>query len=306
MSMLRRAQVPMGRDRFWINDSLLYSNHTGRDEPAYDANNPILRNSQPIQESGYLTDIFAEEAVDFIRRYKSTRFFLTVAFNAVHSPLQAKRSTYDQVASIQDVHRRIFAAMLVDMDAAIGRVMSALDEHHLQQNTLVFFLSDNGGPTRELTSNNFPFKGEKGSMYEGGIRVPMIASWPNRLPADTECDQVVSSLDIYSTIAQAVGGQIPSQVEGQDLVGMMNQQLESKHHHLFWRQGERAAFRSGDWKIVCNRTDAKKMRVWELYNLKDDVSESDNLANAQPARLRALVESWEQHNSQMLTPLFDP
>ena len=141
-------------------------------EPDYDADNPLLRNSQPVDERAYLTDALTREAVDFIARHRHQPFFLEVAYNAVHSPMQATAAALDRFGRIEDVHRRIFAAMLAQLDEGVGRILAALRDQGLEDNTLVVFLSDNGGPTRELTSSNLPLRGEKGGLYEGGSASP--------------------------------------------------------------------------------------------------------------------------------------
>ena len=205
---LRRAVLPGGgKGRFvTANGRVIYSTHMGNTEPAYDANNPIVRGGQPVNESDYLTDAFTREAVDFIDRNKTHPFFLYVAYNAVHSPLQAADKYMEKFAHIEDIQRRIFAAMLANLDDSVGGVLAKLRHEKIEEQTLVFFLSDNGGPTRELTSSNKPLRDGKGSMYEGGLRVPFMLQWPSRLAKGTVYRQPVISLDIYATAAELAGG----------------------------------------------------------------------------------------------------
>ena len=307
-TMLRRKSLPDGSKGRWVGEKgLIYSTHMKSNEPDYDANNPIVRGGQPVVETEYLTDAFTREAVDFIDRHDDKPFFLYLAYNAVHSPLQGADKYMKKFAHIEDVHRRIFAAMLANMDDSVGAVMSQLRKSGLEENTLVFFLSDNGGPTRELTSSNLPLRGEKGQMYEGAIRVPYMVQWKGKIPAGKVYHQPVSSFDIYATaVANSAGVTVPEQVEGVDLVPFLTGEDRGRPHEtLFWRQGGKAAMRHGDWKIVRmgKRLQAGRAK-WELYDLSKDISEQTNLADAQPEILSELIARWNEMNSEMADPLF--
>ena len=307
-TMLRRKSLPNGSKGRWVGEKgLIYSTHMKSNEPDYDANNPIVRGGQPVVETEYLTDAFTREAVDFIDRHDDKPFFLYLAYNAVHSPLQGADKYMKKFAHIEDVHRRIFAAMLANMDDSVGAVMSQLRKSGLEENTLVFFLSDNGGPTRELTSSNLPLRGEKGQMYEGAIRVPYMVQWKGKIPAGKVYHQPVSSFDIYATaVANSAGVTVPEQVEGVDLVPFLTGEDRGRPHEtLFWRQGGKAAMRHGDWKIVRmgKRLQAGRAK-WELYDLSKDISEQTNLADAQPEILSELIARWNEMNSEMADPLF--
>lgn len=315
MTMLRKRNLPAGSGgRFTVSESLLYTSHMGHNEPAYDANNPILRAGQPVPESAYLTDAFAREAVDFIEHHAKGPFFLTVTFNAVHSPLQAKLPTLEKFSGIKDMHRRIFAAMLHDLDTAVGRIVECIDRENLRDDTIIVFLSDNGGPTKELTSSNLPLRGGKGSMYEGGLRVPMLVNWPKELPQGTVCNEIVSSLDFFPTLARLAGAELPKAelpntempvtLDGHDILPLLKgDDSMSNHQFLFWRQGKRAALRAGPWKIVCPRSPSNQ-RIWELYHVESDISETNNMASSQPEKLEELISQWEKLDAQMEPPLF--
>ena len=279
----------------------------GGNEPDYDADNPITRGGQPVVETKYLTDALTREAVDFIDRHDDKPFFLYLAYNAVHSPLQGADAYMEKFAHIEDIHRRIFAAMLSNMDDSVGSVMAQLRKSGLEENTIVFFLSDNGGPTRELTSSNLPLRGSKGQMYEGALRVPFMMQWKGKIPAGQTYEKPVSSFDIYATAAANSEGVIaPKLVEGVDLVPFVTgSKTGTPHETLFWRQGGRYGLRHGDWKIV--RMGGRKSpgkSKWELYDLSKDLSEETNLAQSKPERLTELVELWEKMNSEMAEPLF--
>ncbi|MGB0643419.1 MAG: sulfatase-like hydrolase/transferase, partial [Akkermansiaceae bacterium] len=168
-TLLRRKKLPGGVDGRWIGKKSLHYHTWRSDEPDYDANNPIVRGGQPVIETEYLTDALTREAADFIDRHDDKPFFLYLAYNAVHSPLQGADAYMEKFDHIKDIHRRIFAAMLANMDDSVGCVMEQLRKSGLEENTIVFFLSDNGGPTKELTSSNLPLRGSKGQMYEGAI-----------------------------------------------------------------------------------------------------------------------------------------
>ena len=307
-TMLRRKSLPDGTKGRWVGGKkLVYSTHMKSAEPDYDANNPIVRGGQPVVETEYLTDAFTREAVSFIDRHDDKPFFLYLAYNAVHSPLQGADKYMQKFAHIEDVHRRIFAAMLANMDDSVGAVMNQLRKSGLEENTLVFFLSDNGGPTRELTSSNLPLRGEKGQMYEGAIRVPYMVQWKGKIPAGKVYHQPVSSFDIYATAAaNSAGVTVPEQVEGVDLLPFLNGEDQGRPHEtLFWRQGGKAAMRHGDWKIVImGRRFQPGNAKWELYDLSKDVAEQNNLAAVKPEILSELISRWDEMNSEMADPLF--
>jgi arylsulfatase B len=286
-----------------VSDGLIYTTHMGHDEPPYDANNPILRGGQPVVESEYLTDALTREAVDFIDRHNDKPFLLYLAYNAVHSPLQGTDATMRRFEHIQDLHRRIFAAMLGNLDDSVGRVLDKLREEGLEERTLVFFLSDNGGPTRELTSSNLPLRGEKGQMYEGGLRVPFLIRWPKRLAAGAVYEPPASSLDIFPTAAAAAGVTAPPRLDGVNLLPFLTGQRSGvPHPTLYWRQGPKTALRSGDWKLVRMRGGAQS--AWELYNLAQDIGETRDLAASEPDKLAELQALWSDCNDQMIEPAF--
>ncbi|MDC0302551.1 sulfatase [bacterium] len=306
-TLLRRKTLPGGVDGRWIGKKNLHYHTWPSDEPDYDANNPIVRGGQPVIETEYLTDALTREAADFIDRHDDKPFFLYLAYNAVHSPLQGADAYMEKFAHIKDIHRRIFAAMLANMDDSVGRVMKQLRESGLEENTIVFFLSDNGGPTKELTSSNLPLRGSKGQMYEGAIRVPFMMQWKGKIPAGQVYDKPVSSFDIFATAAaNSTGVTAPKQVEGVDLIPFVTGENDGvPHKTLFWRQGGKTALRHGDWKLLRlgKRIGAGNAK-WELYDLSKDLSETNNLAATQPKRLAELVKVWEKRNAKMSKPLF--
>ncbi len=309
-TMLRRRSLPAGTKERWMSGDgrLIYSTHMGYDEPAYDANNPILRGGQPVEEREYLTDALTREAVDFIQRSKDRPFFLYLAYNAVHSPLQGADRYMNKFSHIEDIHRRIFAAMLANLDDSVGAVLKKLRDERLDENTLIFFLSDNGGPTRELTSSNKPLRGEKGQVYEGGIRVPFMVRWKGKLPAGEVYRQPVISLDIFATSASVANAPVSQRkkIDGVDLLPFLTGENKSSPHEvLFWRLKNRTAIRVGDWKLLRNPARGASAD-WQLYNLKKDVSETTDLASTNPERLHKLRTQWASLNAEMIEPIWSP
>lgn len=304
---LRRRTLPGGGSGRWEskNGKTIYSTHMGHNEPDYDANNPIVRSGQPVTETEYLTDAFTREAVDFVARNHDRPFFLCLSFNAVHSPLQAKDSDLERFKHIPDIQRRIFAAMLANMDDGVGKVLNSLSEHKIDKSTLVMFLSDNGGPTKELTSSNLPLKGGKGTMYEGGIRVPFLMQWKSKIEPQVFNSPVVS-VDLFETMANVAGvkRRRNQKYDGVDLLPYLDGKVDGvPHEQFFWRAGTRTALRDGDWKLVKNPKRGAKVS-WEVYNLAEDISETKDLSQSQPEKRDELIRIWDRWNSEMVEPVW--
>jgi arylsulfatase B len=308
VTWLRRRRLPDGGAGRWTSPDgrTIWSTHLNTLEPEYDADNPILRSSQPVDERENLTDAFTREAERFIDRNKSQPFFLCLAYNAVHSPMQAPEEDLRKFAHIEDVHRRLFAAMLSRLDDGVGRVVRKLREHGLEDNTLVVFLSDNGGPTRELTSSNAPFRGQKGQLFEGGIRVPMILKWPARYPKGRVEKRFISALDIFPTATRAAGLELARNLDGVDLTpALSGDSADDIHAGLYWRVGEQAAYRAGDWKLFCRYHEAGTPQ-WELFNLQDDPGEARNVAAEHAELVDRLERDWRALNNKMIPPFWGP
>ena len=298
---LRRKALPDGSQGRWTSADghTIWSTHMNGNEPDYDADNPILRSSQPVEEKANLTDAFTREAKSFIHRHNAQPFFLYLAYNAVHSPLQGVDEDMQRFAHIKDVQRRIFATMLSRLDRSVGEVLGRVHDEGLDERTLVVFLSDNGGPTKELTSSNAPLRGGKGELWEGGIRIPFLMRWPGHVSAGRVVDAPVISLDISAT-ANALLGSPAKNLDGTDLLPMLAGQRDTlPDRPLYWRVGGNAALRSGDWKIV--RMGGKGVKpTWQLYHLSDDIAETRNLAEMEPERLKQMREQWEAMNKEMV------
>lgn len=260
----------------------------------------LLRNDQRVEESEYLTDALSREAVRFVERNAGQPFFLYLAYNAPHTPLQATEKYLSRFAHIKDKKRRTYAAMVSAVDDGVGKLLDKLAELKLDDNTIVFFLSDNGGPYAANGSSNAPLREGKGSMYEGGIRVPFAMRWPAMLPAGLVYEQPVISLDIFATVAAAAGAGSKNPLDGTDLMPFLKKERqEAPHAFLFWRKFDAGglAVRSDRFKLVNEKGDGE-----EFYDVTIDIGEQ----NALPAddQLRTLKTQWAQWAAQMKDPVF--
>ena len=299
---LRRKTLPDNGQGRWTSPDgrIIWSTHLGSNEPEYDAGNPLLRSGQTVDEKANLTDVFTREACDFIGRHRARPFFLYLAYNAVHSPMQATDEYMKKFSHIEDIQRRIFAAMLAHLDDSVGKVLAELRESGVEEDTLVVFLGDNGGPTEELTSSNAPLRGGKGDLWDGGIRVPFIVSWKNHIPAGRIVDAPVTSLDATATALEVVyAGPGQKRLDGINLMPLLTGKMaEVPERTLFWRVGQKNALRSGNWKLI---RDGKE---WQLYDLAHDISETKNLAAKEPARVQQLTTLWDKWNAEQIEPLW--
>jgi arylsulfatase A-like enzyme len=275
----------------------------------------ILRGTEPGGDKTYLTDAIAREAVGFIDRHKAEPFFLYLAFNAVHTPMQADDERLKKLAGIADTRRRTYAAMMVAMDEAIGKVMAKLKDEKLTENTLVAFISDNGGPTMTGTSINAsvnkPLRGSKRTTLEGGVRVPFFLSWPGRIKPNTTDDRPVIQLDLFPTALAAAEekGNPERKLDGVNLLPYLTGEAkkDAPHDALFWRFGGQMAVRKGDWKLVRydlaaeGKSGASPLK---LYNLKDDIGEATDLAAKEPERVKDLQAAWDSWNKGNVVPLW--
>lgn len=263
-----------------------------------DKANPILRGTQPVDEKSYLTEAFTREATAFIERRRSAPFFLYLPFNAVHAPLQSLEKYASRFSGIADEKRRTFAAMQSAMDDGVGRVLTTLRAHGLEENTLIVFISDNGGPTLSTTSGNGPLHGYKGQVWEGGIRVPYMMQWKGRIPAGKVYDRPVISLDVHPTFVAAAGGAPPQGLDGVNLLPYVTGESKgTPHERLYWRFGAQWAMRDGNWKLLRIGD-----QPWELYDLAKDIGEKNNLAPARADKVKELEAVYKQWDSQMIAP----
>ena len=265
---------------------------------------PILRGTEPIDEPEYLTDAFTREAVAFIDRHSTDPFFLYLTYNAVHTPMQAPQKYLDRFPNIAETKRRTYAAMLSAMDDGIGAVLRKLRDNGLDQDTMIFFFSDNGGPIYVNSSSNLPLNGAKGTVYEGGIRVPFLFQWQRRLPRGTVYKNPVSTLDIFATVAAAAGAEVPRdrKMDGVNLMPyLLGWKRTQPHEILFWRVGDMNAVRKGNWKLA-----RKGNALVFLFDLATDMGEQKNLAKERPDILRELNAAFKAWDAELVPPLWFP
>jgi arylsulfatase A-like enzyme len=264
--------------------------------------NALYRNGTTVDETfDYITDEFAREAVEFIGRSKGKPFFLYFPFNAVHSPLEATDKYQDRFPHITNRKRKTYAGMLSALDDAIGRVMAKVRELGQEENTLVFFYSDNGGPTTETTSRNDPLRGYKGQMFEGGIRVPFVMQWKGKIAAGQTYREPVMGFDCHATALAAAGVVIAGDkpVDGVNLLPFVAGKAEGRpHDYLFWRAGRQHAARVGDWKLVTMPQLGGSM----LFHLKDDIGEQTDLAASRPKKLKELQTTFAEWETGTIDP----
>jgi arylsulfatase A-like enzyme len=261
----------------------------------------IVRNGAVVEETEYITDRIGEEAVNFIDKNKRKPFFLYVPFNAPHDPFQAKKAYFDKITTTTDTTERIYLAMLVSLDEAVGHILEKLKQEGIENNTLIFFGSDNGGASYTGQMSNAPLKGGKLSHFEGGIRVPLVAKYPGKISAGKVYNLPVSNLDIFATAISAAGITLPKDrmYDGVNLVPYVNgSNAQRPHETLFWRNGYSKAVRKGDWKLYVNERNGKVL----LYNLATDVVEQQDLAAAQPAKVKELQAALKKWESQLAKP----
>ena len=277
--------------------------------------NPILDGTERVPSIPYLTDTLADRAADFIKRNRTRPFFLYLAFNAPHVPLQATAKYLARFPGITDNTRRMYAAMMSAMDDGVGKAIAALREANVEENTLVFFFSDNGGPLTANSwngSNNDPLRGDKGDTWEGAIRVPFIVRWKGKLPEGKTDSRPIVQLDVLPTALAAAGVDIKPdwKLDGVNLLPFLTGRASGvPHDALYWRTGAIMAVRKGDWKLVKmmegpNKEDPAALSLTgaELFNVRTDIGEKTSLTTANPDRVKDLGETWQRWSAQLAKP----
>jgi arylsulfatase A-like enzyme len=264
----------------------------------------ILRNcSECLQEDKYLTNSLTDEAINWIGQNQGSPFFLYLPYNAPHAPLQVPKSYYRQFANIKDPVKRTYAAMIKSLDDQVGRLLQYVDSLGIADNTIIFFLSDNGGAVYNGTTDNTPYRGGKLTNFEGGIKIPFMMEWKGHINPGTVYNYPVISLDIFATVASTIGIDLPTdrKYDGVDLVPYVNGQVKTAPHQaLYWRSEFNKAIRKGDWKLIVNEYD----NTSQLYDLAIDSTEMNNLSMQKPEVVKQLtgdLDGWEQ---EMIKPLW--
>jgi arylsulfatase A-like enzyme len=274
--------------------------------------NMIYRNRTVQKLDGYTTDLFTDEALAFMQRHKDKPWFLYLAYNAVHTPLEVLEKYGARVPkSVTDRDRRGYLSLLIGLDDAVGRLTAHLQETEKAKDTLVFFISDNGGSGRKPflaynTGVNTPLRGDKGQTLEGGIRVPFFVSWPGKIPAGKTYDHPVIALDILPTACAGAGAKTAPNVDGVNLLRhLTGEDTAAPHEALFWRFGPQKAVRMGKWKLVdWMDFETKRTSGWQLYNLANDIGEKNNVADGEREVVARLRAAWEKWNTGNVPPLW--
>jgi uncharacterized sulfatase len=260
----------------------------------------------------YLTDYFTDEAVAAIGKNKNRPFFMYLAHWGVHTPLQASKEDYDALPQIKDHRRRVYGAMIRSVDRSVGRVMQALKDNGLDQNTLVIFSSDNGAPGYiGIPDVNQPYRGWKLTFFEGGLRVPTAMQWPAQVASGQQFNQPTSHIDFTPTVIAAAGGQMPKDrsIDGVNLLTALKPASSTSQsakstplpiRPLFWRDGEMRAVQVNQWKLIHSHKPSKDF----LFDLKSDPTEKNNLAATNPAKLQELSALLASHHKGMAEPLW--
>jgi len=265
----------------------------------------LWRNAQEVFHEGeYFGDLLVKECNQFIERNKDRPFFLYYAINKPHYPLQGTRKWRERYKNLPNP-RGMYAASVSTLDEEIGQVLQKIDDLGLRDDTIVIFQSDQGHSTEERTfgggGNAGPYRGAKGSFYEGGVRIPAIISWPGHLPAGQVRGQMCTACDWMATIAQLTGASLPKRpIDGRSLVQVIRSADAPATHNVFhWAMGNQWAVRDGNWKLLSNTSGEAQDKLF-LANLAEDVGEKKNLASQYPEVVKRLVESHEQWAKDVL------
>ena len=257
----------------------------------------VVENNSPTKFDGYLTDVLGDKAVDFIEKnhQSNSPFFLFLSFNAPHTPMQAKKEVLEK---FKDNPRKVYASMMWSMDEAIGSVINELKENGQYNNTIIYFLSDNGATSSKSSSSPFPFKGWKGNQYEGGIKTPMIMTWKNKIKPNTQFNGFISSLDIFKTSLEVsnVDKSSMKNADGKNImISLNNKTIENED--LFWRKDKMATVRSGNYKLI-RLNDTSTV----LYNIKKNYYEDLDLKIKEPNIHDSLFKKLSNWEMSLIKP----
>ena len=260
--------------------------------------------SKPFHAGGYMTDYLSDQAVAAIRANRNRPFFIYLAYNAPHTPFQATKADYDSLPELKDKRARVYGAMLRALDRGVGKVTAALKADGLDDNTIVIFTSDNGGAWYAgLPDINKPFRGRKGTFFEGGIREPLFMRWPSKIAAGQRLSMPTMLLDVLPTLAAAAGAALPGdrKIDGVNLLPFVTGgEPPLRSRILYWRSGGYEAIRDGDWKLQLS---PRPSRTW-LFNLAADPTERRDLSGARPDVVTRLRAELAAHDREMAKPLW--
>lgn len=270
----------------------------------------LMRNKTKVVTSGYLTDVLSDEAVNFIDDNKENPFFLFLSYNAPHTPMHASQKYLDRFPNIEDKRRKTYAAMVSAVDDGVGKVLNSLEENDIEENTLVFFLSDNGGPLKRAVNSsiNLPFRGGKGDVFEGGVRVPFAMRWPAQVPAGIDYPHPVSSLDILATAVAANGidkKALKNPLDGVNLIPFVNQAdyADMPHDQLFWRMRDKRRDKESYYATAVVEGDMKYVRAQGetgLYDLTTDKGEQNSIIKDNRSDAKRLKDDHDAWSEDMI------
>lgn len=262
------------------------------------------RNGKPITEEGYSTDLIADESIRLIQNHDTKKpLFLYVPFNAVHGPYQP--SPYEemnaQYSSLKG-NRKIYAGMVAAMDLAIGRILDALEEKNIKDNTIIFFCSDNGGPLPGEVTDNGPLRGSKGTLFEGGVRVPAVIAWQGKIKPGSVSEQPMHIADLYPTLLGIAGVSLKQQhpIDGLDMKATLLENAPIRDREILHNTTpEGGALRIGSWKMIVNERTGV-----ELFDIVADPNEKNDLSAAHPEKVAELMKRYRTLASQAEPILF--
>ncbi|MDR1957690.1 MAG: arylsulfatase [Planctomycetaceae bacterium] len=276
------------------------------------------RNGKAVREEGYSTDLIGNEAVDLVKNHDTTKpLFLYVPFNGVHSPFQEapdkeRNAQYDNLNGT----RKVYAGMVASVDSNVGRIVKALEEKGILDNTVIFFSSDNGGPSPRTVTDNGPLRGSKATAYEGGVRVPAFVVWPGKIKPNTVSHQAFHIVDLYPTLLGIAGASLEQKhpLDGVDIKdALLEDKPLSRKEILLYSVPHSGAIRVGDWKLVINGGSSFRFgqgqgqdRKTELFNIKEDPYEKNDLAASNPEKLQELLERYDVYVKESVPPLEKP
>ena len=262
----------------------------------------IMENDQEVDEgrNKYLTDLITDKTIDFIKENKDNKFFAYVAYNAVHWPIEPPKSG-EFSENCGSSNRSQMVCMLGRMDVGIKKILDTLEELSLTENTMVIVMGDNGGAGK-VDADNYPLRDKKGSYYEGGIRVPLIISWPGKIASGEKFHKAVMGFDIFPTILGAANISVPDNLDGKNLLPYLKKESGSSspektgevHDFLVWDEDDgKYAVRKGDYKLINNKGDK------ELYDLSKDLGEKNNIRSSQSGKYKELEKIYEKWKEDM-------
>lgn len=292
-----------GGHRYFPEELTINDSYSAVDEPE-SYRTWIMRNHGHEETDKYLTDEFSNEAVKFVEKYKDEPFFLYLSYNAPHAPLQATEKYLSRFSHISDSKRKTYAAMVSAVDDGVGRVLDKLKELGIEDNTMVYFLSDNGGPEQRNASDNGALREGKGSVYEGGFRVPFVLQYKGKLNKGVY-SKPVSAIDIFATIAAETNTSVNPEkpLDGVNILPFVRGENNGTPHETIYLRKfdqKRFAVRHGDYKLVTFDNGNKR----ELYNVKNDVGEQNNIIQSKPEIESQIENLRQQWNSELIDPVF--